>query len=1095
MAHLDQILTQSTPRLTRSRSENTKWFTNKRRRGDLEPVGPFCATCGSTAKSAYNTMETDAIVDSIKTSAEFRTGFQKATSIRTGAANADFRRQKVECKKLCGFKIINKYMVLTIDEFIKEYDMTPKEAGLTIDSLPDEEGSTMQCIVLADTGRPHTYRVAEVWHSTQEVLEETYAAPDQQCRKDQGSDVHEWLTKEKQKSRCPRLKKGTRTLTPAEVSEKVAEAKSKKKNEDAGGDGKAADEDMSDADDSESLSSELVEEEGSFGPALDIDDANGGKKRRRAKGAGKGKNQTPNKATARCSEAATTLSVVSGESPAICGSDKLISNVAHHTQLIDLTSILTGARKGDDIYQARRTLKGLERRGEEGAATILLRSHLALADVAKACNPMNIRSLSVESRNSNFRKLKAEGVKIPVVLQASLIAIYVKELNMKAHASNDGGVWDKFAACLLPAELSKSKPPPKDGAHAIFDPILPTLANSELSPNDTIKLWQRCIVEDILIPVVCEGEASETKLLALCTFLAKMFAPMADADLPPMMEACATEMLEVFNNIRGVCSTLPIPGISISDVKAFLDQSVQQTAQKNIVLKALQQQPHYDNRMTSYIKHSAAMTLHGAAVVKAQQKLEEGTPADSDLRDIGANFCVWKAELPPESCERVTTLLLQHLEDEHRIIEQGSESPTKELHSRCKAATALAESIVPAMRQDFQFVEIRTKINATQTNIFNAMQGNIIIDGIVKATTETNASVCTELLSNLETACASALTAQQAAQIVQFFEAVVSTILGTMGAFADMKEWEWPDEKMKGFSIMLGAATRVGDIFKAEENASTDDFLDAYGAVAMAQKAMSMMAFCAALEEGDPKTVQLLEQLSAAAQMYKESASQVGKNSGKRTKSVAETFKALEGMLGDVQKRSAQEFFSQARDFIETSLADLQEVAAGGTQKEQTWLDGIEGDPGSFQDLLAHAKKTLLSDGPRAKHFTTKYNSLKKAVSGWDPWGVLPICFLLTGTAIHNNFPPPKLDFASSRRNPNMFEFGLVCRSQRPGKVRTRQQGPTQGPTKSLDKREKVETVRTAPIKAAHGCSTFAWCGECPHTRQKHEQQDTIMAA
>lgn len=47
-------------------------------------------------------------LDSIKTSAVFRTGFQKATSIRTGAANADFRRQKVECKKLCGFKIIKK---------------------------------------------------------------------------------------------------------------------------------------------------------------------------------------------------------------------------------------------------------------------------------------------------------------------------------------------------------------------------------------------------------------------------------------------------------------------------------------------------------------------------------------------------------------------------------------------------------------------------------------------------------------------------------------------------------------------------------------------------------------------------------------------------------------------------------------------------------------------------------------------------------------------------------------------------------------------------------------------------------------------------
>ena len=111
---------------------------------------------------------------------------------------------------------------------------------------------------------------------------------------------------------------------------------------------------------------------------------------------------------------------------------KLEGNCGHYIKAISLKDILNGVNHNNEIYQARRTLKGLQRRGEDSSTSaVLLDAHLSMAEKAKQCVPEELPRLSKETRVQYLEGLAAEGLEFPWAVQVVLVAVAAKETDVR----------------------------------------------------------------------------------------------------------------------------------------------------------------------------------------------------------------------------------------------------------------------------------------------------------------------------------------------------------------------------------------------------------------------------------------------------------------------------------------------------------------------------------------------------------------------------------------------------------------------------------------------------------------------------------------
>lgn len=180
-----------------------KWRSRKRKHGVVFVVDTRCHDCHHIAKEGFPEKSFEACCDSYKASAEFRETFKAANAIRLGMKERTHRRQKVCAKRTLGYKTSRRYAFLTTDEFQKATSKTPSQAGLKIDTLKDEEGETMQGVLLRETG-PHNYRTVEVFSVHVEAgLTDVHGDPLEHLRKNQGLDFFEDFKTKQLKLRPP----------------------------------------------------------------------------------------------------------------------------------------------------------------------------------------------------------------------------------------------------------------------------------------------------------------------------------------------------------------------------------------------------------------------------------------------------------------------------------------------------------------------------------------------------------------------------------------------------------------------------------------------------------------------------------------------------------------------------------------------------------------------------------------------------------------------------------------------------------------------------------------------------------------------------
>ena len=152
----------------------------------------------------------------MRTSSTFKSCFLKADAVREGSAEADYRRQSVSSLAVRGMRVIRRLNAYTVEEFQQATSKTPREMGLTCETILDEESNPLQC-VLTTFSATSPARIVELYSDNQDArVQETWQTEQQQLRENQGRDLFDYVRGQSIGARSARMKRGGTKLESIE---------------------------------------------------------------------------------------------------------------------------------------------------------------------------------------------------------------------------------------------------------------------------------------------------------------------------------------------------------------------------------------------------------------------------------------------------------------------------------------------------------------------------------------------------------------------------------------------------------------------------------------------------------------------------------------------------------------------------------------------------------------------------------------------------------------------------------------------------------------------------------------------------------------
>ena len=334
--------------------------------------------------------------------------------------------------------------------------------------------------------------------------------------------------------------------------------------------------------------------------------------------------------------------------------------VKNHITALKLTEILRGqASFRAPLYNARRTLDSLGKGGPT-AEVVYLRSHLTLVNVALACQPAGLSTLSKDQRDGNIQLLANHGVELPLPVMMTLLELECKLAMTNGEAANVANMmtpWGKAHAF--------------DGKQPKFCDMLPMVPFAEAEAY--MEKWEMCVLNSAMLPLIEKGEAKKQELATLVGVLLKSLTADWSTVSETHTAVCvavtreAAETLELLDVIvgggRGLQESL------MDKVRDFLSNSVKRSIFKRIVREELSQAPFYKNLVHQWQQRMDGIARYAKPIQEATSEAAKFTSLPTQelpakLAIIAGTYPTWRVQVPVEATAELTQLLLttyQHI--------------------------------------------------------------------------------------------------------------------------------------------------------------------------------------------------------------------------------------------------------------------------------------------------------------------------------------------------------------------------------------------------------------------------------------------------
>ena len=550
-----------------------------------------CRECYKVASEGWRTLSWDQLMLKAQVDEQVRDEIASALKVRR-TGRAPWMRQDVGSCLSQAYEVMSEYVILTEQQYRDKFGITPAAAGVRIDEVQDEHGHILRGVVLVDPKQPFKklrllsrfeFQMSEELHRSQEQLRST-----------QGREMFTHYTGEHAKDGPGFLRAPPMTFDAMELlaAEKLQQAGAEATAAAAAAAAAAAGQ-MEATEDAHNPSTSILnpnseeepdEDEEALAPLMPstLAQREDTKKRRKGgKASGKGKaKQMPRKHARHEFPPATpaalqpmpkqlaapaltqTTAPARSRSPRVkeeqhsnpdsvgarSVSKSLRSPPDEHKvsaciKSLDLSTIVSGVARGNEMYQARRVRDCLLKTDPHSLDLVLLQTHLDKCITAQKLVSTKIGSLTAMERKKALEALQPEAISWPIDVQTALVSIKLKEEVGNGCPASEEEVKAKaamFLDLLSPwmEDSSQERPAfnvqkPQWAAVVIDDEV----ANA--------RVFTRLMVNEFLIPLVMQGERQRRCLHSYLLGFRKMLRGLGGA--APLFQAAVKAVTTCFD--------------------------------------------------------------------------------------------------------------------------------------------------------------------------------------------------------------------------------------------------------------------------------------------------------------------------------------------------------------------------------------------------------------------------------------------------------------------------------------------------------------------------------------------------------------------
>eukprot|EP00971_Amphidinium_carterae_P351925 6492339-Amphidinium_carterae.1 len=190
-----------------------------------QALGQKCHRCKTALRRAYPLLAWDALVAERLASTEFAQEvaivLSNYDSLQHGAPRP-FPLENFEQHSQYGLRVARTYDFVTVDKFKADFQFTPEELGMTVDTIEDESGKKVAGVMLRPKDDSHEVLKVEVFRTSVGDFAEVLSPWQHQLRGKQAESLSASYTNDLRTTWPAPLQKPGTALSAAEMHEKVS---------------------------------------------------------------------------------------------------------------------------------------------------------------------------------------------------------------------------------------------------------------------------------------------------------------------------------------------------------------------------------------------------------------------------------------------------------------------------------------------------------------------------------------------------------------------------------------------------------------------------------------------------------------------------------------------------------------------------------------------------------------------------------------------------------------------------------------------------------------------------------------------------------